>query len=191
MNAIGYVRCSTQEQVDSGLGLDAQGERIRAYCALKQLTLVRVITDAEQQVRVTASAGLSVEEVEELVQHAATHAEVDTERRDRVELANTGEGLVYSVVQTLEIYDEQLAETEREEVTEALDRARAALADRAAKDIQELRDAVEDLQQLAYRMTEAIYERVGEDGAPPTGGGAEDGDDDGDDDMEADGLVEE
>jgi len=46
MNAIGYVRCSTQKQVDSGLGLDAQGERIRAYCALKQLVLVRLITDA-------------------------------------------------------------------------------------------------------------------------------------------------
>ncbi len=46
MNAIGYVRCSTQEQVDSGLGLDVQAERIRAYCALKQLMLVRVITDA-------------------------------------------------------------------------------------------------------------------------------------------------
>ena len=46
MNAIGYVRCSTQEQVDSGLGLDAQAERIRAYCAVKQLILVRLITDA-------------------------------------------------------------------------------------------------------------------------------------------------
>ena len=46
MNAIGYVRCSTQEQSDSGLGLDAQRERIRAYAALKGLVLVDIIEDA-------------------------------------------------------------------------------------------------------------------------------------------------
>ncbi len=46
MQAIGYVRCSTQEQADSGLGLDVQTERIRAYCALKGLTLVDIITDS-------------------------------------------------------------------------------------------------------------------------------------------------
>lgn len=46
MYAIGYVRCSTQEQADSGLGLQAQAERIRAYCALKNLRLLEVITDA-------------------------------------------------------------------------------------------------------------------------------------------------
>ncbi len=46
MKAIGYIRCSTFEQVDSGLGLDVQKERIRAYCSLKGLRLVDVVTDA-------------------------------------------------------------------------------------------------------------------------------------------------
>lgn len=46
MNAIGYIRCSTTEQVDSGLGLDAQSARIRAYCILKDLELVEVVSDA-------------------------------------------------------------------------------------------------------------------------------------------------
>ena len=46
MKAIGYTRCSTHEQADSGLGLDAQAERIRAYCAMKGLPLVDLITDA-------------------------------------------------------------------------------------------------------------------------------------------------
>ncbi len=46
MNAIGYVRCSTQEQVDSGLGLEAQETRIKAYCAMRNLGLVQIITDA-------------------------------------------------------------------------------------------------------------------------------------------------
>ncbi len=166
-------------QIDVGFDIDADG--------ILDVSAKDLGTGAEQQIRVTASGGLSKDEVEELVEHAATHAEADSERRDFVELTNTGEGLVYSVVQTLEIYDEQLAETERQEVTEALDRARAALADRAAKDIHELRDAVEDLQQLAYRMTEAIYERVGEGAAPPRADQVEELMDD----LESDGLIEE
>ena len=45
MKAIGYLRCSTQEQADSGLGLDAQATRIRAYARMKGLDL-DIITDA-------------------------------------------------------------------------------------------------------------------------------------------------
>jgi len=44
--AIGYTRCSTSEQADSGLGLEAQERRVRAYCELKGLRLAEIITDA-------------------------------------------------------------------------------------------------------------------------------------------------
>ena len=46
MRAIGYTRCSTQEQADSGLGLTAQAERVRAYCGMKRLELLDIIEDA-------------------------------------------------------------------------------------------------------------------------------------------------
>ena len=46
MRALGYTRCSTSEQADSGLGLSVQAERIRAYCTLKGLRLLNIITDA-------------------------------------------------------------------------------------------------------------------------------------------------
>ncbi len=45
MYAIGYARCSTQEQADSGLGLEVQEERIRAYCTMRKLTLLDIVTD--------------------------------------------------------------------------------------------------------------------------------------------------
>src|SRR5690349_10984984 len=44
--AIGYVRVSSEEQADSGLGLQAQRQRIRAYCALQGLRLAEVFDDA-------------------------------------------------------------------------------------------------------------------------------------------------
>ncbi len=45
MRALGYTRCSTHEQVDSGLGLEAQAERIRAYCTMRKLDLVELVSD--------------------------------------------------------------------------------------------------------------------------------------------------
>jgi len=54
-------------------------------------------------------------------------------------------------------YGDQLDDSERDEVKESLDRAHAALA---ASDAGTLRETVEDLQQVAYRMTEAMYERL-------------------------------
>jgi DNA invertase Pin-like site-specific DNA recombinase len=44
--AIGYIRVSSEEQADSGLGLEAQRERIKAFCTLKGLELVEVFEDA-------------------------------------------------------------------------------------------------------------------------------------------------
>jgi molecular chaperone DnaK len=65
--------------------------------------------------------------------------------------------LIYSVEQALGLYGEKLEEEERVEVETATARARKALG---ANDGDELRTAVEDLQQLAYKMTEAMYERM-------------------------------
>jgi DNA invertase Pin-like site-specific DNA recombinase len=44
--AIGYIRVSSEEQADSGLGLEAQRERIKAFCTLKGLELTGVFEDA-------------------------------------------------------------------------------------------------------------------------------------------------
>jgi DNA invertase Pin-like site-specific DNA recombinase len=38
-DALGYIRVSSEEQADSGLGLEAQRQRIAAYCAMKELRL--------------------------------------------------------------------------------------------------------------------------------------------------------
>ena len=45
LRAIGYTRCSTNEQADSGLGLESQSERIRAYCTMRSLDLLDLICD--------------------------------------------------------------------------------------------------------------------------------------------------
>ena len=114
-------------------------------------------TGVDQAIRIAASGGLSADQVSELVQQAEIHAEEDAERRALVDLRNTGEGLVYSVEQALQEYGAHLEDGEREEVEESLGKARTALE---TSEAETLREAVEDLQQLAYSMTEAMYERM-------------------------------
>jgi site-specific DNA recombinase len=46
MRAIGYVRVSTAKQADKGVSLEAQKEKIRAYCALKDMCLTEIVSDA-------------------------------------------------------------------------------------------------------------------------------------------------
>jgi molecular chaperone DnaK len=115
-------------------------------------------TGKHQTVRVTASGGLNPNDVERLVAEAEQNAAGDAERRSMADLRNTADGLIYSVAQTLREYGETLQEGERGEVETALAAAQEALG---GTDPGKLRDAVEELQQLAYRMTEAMYERLG------------------------------
>jgi DNA invertase Pin-like site-specific DNA recombinase len=44
-DALGYIRVSSEEQADSGLGVEAQRQRIAAYCAMKGLRLAEVLED--------------------------------------------------------------------------------------------------------------------------------------------------
>ena len=114
-------------------------------------------TNRDQAIRISASGGLSSDQVEDLVAEAEDHAEDDAERRELIELKNTGEGLIYSVEQALTEYGDSLEDEEREEVEQSLGLAKKALNE---TDSEALRQAVEDLQQMAYRMTEAMYERM-------------------------------
>src|SRR5260370_19305455 len=43
--ALGYVRVSSDEQADSGLGLEAQRQRVRAYCEMQGIELAAVYED--------------------------------------------------------------------------------------------------------------------------------------------------
>ena len=114
-------------------------------------------TGRAQKIEISASGGLSEDQVRKLISDAADHAADDARRRELAELRNMGEGLVYSVEQTLGEYDAQLQDDEKRDIQEAVARARKAIT---AEDSDELRDAVEDLQQLAYRMTEVVFERL-------------------------------
>ncbi len=117
-------------------------------------------TNKVQQIRVTASGGLSSEEIDRLVDEAQSNAENDQNRRELAELMNKADGLTYSTERTLEEYAENITEPDRQALEEVIEKTRAAMQD---GDAEALAVAVDELSALSYQMTEQLYSALGAD----------------------------
>jgi molecular chaperone DnaK len=126
-------------------------------------------TGKQQQVQITASSGLSKEEVERKVREAQIHAAEDARRKQDVELRNQTDALVYSTERTLAEHGAKLDGSERQAVEQALADARDALR---SDDMDPIRRAHDDLTRVAQTLTQAVHRPApgGQAGAPPAGG---------------------
>ena len=100
----------------------------------------------QQAITITASSGLSTDEVDRMVREAQSNAADDARRREEVELRNQVDALLY---QTERLFQEQggkLTDTERQAVDHSLSDARDAIK---AQDADRLRSAQQDLQETA------------------------------------------
>jgi molecular chaperone DnaK len=111
-----------------------------------------------QAIRVTASTGLSEEEIGKLVKEAEQNAAADRQRRDWIDLRNQADGLIYSTERTLQEFEENVAEEDRAQLQQAIAQTRQAMA---GEDAAALRQAVGELSSLTYKMTEKLYAELG------------------------------
>ena len=116
-------------------------------------------TSKVQQIRVTASGGLTTEEIDRLVDEAAAHSNDDQARRQMADLMNKADGLTYSTERTLEEYAEHIGEEDRQSLGSAIEKARSAME---AADAGALEIAVDELSALSYQMTEQLYATLGD-----------------------------
>jgi molecular chaperone DnaK len=119
-------------------------------------------TGKGQQIRVSASGGLTEQEIQGLVDEAERHATSDQDRRELVDLRNKADGLAYSTERALEEYAEHVGEADREAIQAAIEKTRAAIE---SGDVDGLRTAVDELSGLSYQMTETLYSTLGAEGA--------------------------
>jgi len=117
-------------------------------------------TGKSQSIAVTASSGLSEEDVERLVSEAESSKEADVRRRQLTDLRNKGDGLVYSTEKTLEEFAENIDADDRKNVEAALQKAREAMQ---SDDVDAIKGAVDELSGVTYQMTERLYAVLGGD----------------------------
>ncbi|HXV77510.1 MAG TPA: molecular chaperone DnaK [Candidatus Polarisedimenticolaceae bacterium] len=111
-------------------------------------------TGAEQKITITASSGLSGDQVEKLVKDATVHAAEDREAREAVDARNKCDQLVYQVEKLLKDNDAKLSERDQAPVRDALATAKKALE---AGNVGEIRAATERLEKASHQLAEAIY----------------------------------
>jgi molecular chaperone DnaK len=122
----------------------------------------------QQQIQITASSGLTKDEVERLVRDAEAHAADDARRRQEVELRNQADALVYSTERSLAEHGAKLAPDERQSVEQTLAEAREALR---ADDNDRIRRAHEGLTRAVQVLAQAMSREPRAGGGGPTAGG--------------------
>ena len=115
-------------------------------------------TGRSQKITVTASTGLSEEEINKLVREAEQNANADRERREWIDLRNQADGLIYSTERTLSEFEENVQDDDRNALRNAIQATRSALE---GNDTAVLRQAIGELSSLTYKMTEKLYAELG------------------------------
>jgi molecular chaperone DnaK len=130
-------------------------------------------TGKEQKITITASSGLSKNEIDKMVTDAQSHSEEDKKRREEIEAKNRLDSLLYASEKTFNENKSKLGPAEISEMESALADARKALE---AGGTENMNFAAERLQQASHKVAEAMYR--GAAGAPgggetgPSGSGA-------------------
>jgi molecular chaperone DnaK len=123
-------------------------------------------TGKEQKITITASSGLSKDEVDRMMREAEAHAEEDKQRREEIETRNRADQTVYAAEKMLQDMGDKLAAGDKSAVESAIESLKSAIS---ANDTAGMTRAMEQLTQAQHRAAESIYKQAGAAGA--AGGG--------------------
>ena len=124
-------------------------------------------TGKEQKITITASSGLSKDEVERMRREADAHAAEDTRKKEEVEVKNMAEATAYSAEKTIREYGDKIPADLKTEVEGRIAAVRSALQ---GTDITYIKNSVESLNESMQKIGAAVYQHT----PPPPGGGAGD-----------------
>ena len=114
-------------------------------------------TGKEQSIRITASSGLSDQEIKQMVKDAEAHAEEDRRKRERIEARNQLDSLIYTTEKSLKDHRNDVDPTTASNIEAALERAKKAME---SEDTGVTRAAIDELTQVSHKLAEAMYARV-------------------------------
>jgi len=124
-------------------------------------------TGREQKITITASSGLSKEEVARMQREAEAHASEDTQRREEIEAKNSADTLAYTAEKTLREHKDKIPAELNQEVEGKIAAVRSALQ---GSDVAAIRQATQELNEAMQKIGAAIYQQ--QPPPPPPGGEA-------------------
>ena len=141
-------------QVEVAFDIDANG--------IVNVSAKDMGTGREQKITITASSGLSKDEIDKMMKDAESHSADDARKRDEIEARNRLDGLVYQMEKTLSENREKVGAVAAD-VESAIAEAKKALAEGG---VEKLNDAFNNLQTASHKLAEALYQSAPSPGAP-------------------------
>jgi molecular chaperone DnaK len=119
-------------------------------------------TGKEQKITITASSGLSDEEVEKMKQDAEVHAEDDKKKVESIEVKNIADTMVYTTEKMIKDNKDKISEEEAKELQEKTDALKAV---KDGDDIDAIKKASEELSEIGQKVGAKMYEDESKEGS--------------------------
>ncbi|MCP9470585.1 MAG: molecular chaperone DnaK [Nitrospira sp.] len=155
-------------QIDVSFDIDANG--------IVHVTAKDLATQKEQSIRITASSGLSKDEVERLVKEAQAHTEEDKKRRKLAEAKNQADNLIYQTEKNVAEHGDKISSEEKAKIQDAIAAVKKALE---GTDAAAIESATQTLMTASHKLAEEMYKKAasatgsaGPQSAGPTGDGS-------------------
>jgi molecular chaperone DnaK len=145
-------------QIEVAFDIDANG--------IVNVSAKDMATSKEQKITISASSGLSKDEVSRLVKEAESHASEDQARRDLIDARNQADSLAYQVENTINENRDRVPAADASRIESAVAEARRAAQ---GEDLTAIRAAVDQLQRASHGLAEQLY-RSGQGGQGGQGG---------------------
>jgi molecular chaperone DnaK len=146
-------------QIEVTFDIDANG--------IVNVSAKDMATGKEQSIQITASSGLSKEEIDKLVKDAEMHADDDKKKRDLVEARNHADTLIYTTEKSLKDLGDKVDDETRSNIETASQELKKAMEGEDVSEIQRLSEA---LTQASHKVAEAMYKQASEAGAADADG---------------------
>ncbi len=146
-------------QIEVTFDIDANG--------IVNVSAKDLATAKEQAITITASSGLSRDDIDKMVKEADRHAEDDKKRRADIETRNQADGLIYNTEKMLNENREKIPVADIKPIEDALAEAKEALK---SEDMDKIRRAMETLTKASHRLAEVMYKQAREKQAPGESG---------------------
>jgi molecular chaperone DnaK len=149
-------------QIEVAFDIDANG--------ILNVSARDTATGKEQKITITASSGLSKEEVGNMVTDAEGHAEEDKKKKELIETRNQLDSIIYSTEKLLGENKEKLSEDDVKAVEEAIADGKKAIEDEK-DNVDALKGAIEKINAASHKLAEQMYQQASAGAGAPGGPG--------------------
>ena len=136
-------------QIEVSFDMDANG--------ILNVSAIDKGTGKKQQIKIDKSGALDESEIDKMVKEAEAHSEEDKKLKERIQMRNEFDTLIFTTEKSLKDYGDKLSEKDKEEIEKAIKEAKEKLD---IEDIDVLKKAKSEFEEKAQKLGEIIYQEA-------------------------------